>query len=139
MAIRARVRRNVSKKSIELGMLEDLVHEASSLVLEIEQAQARVKELMPIIEMHLKEAGLAEFKASNGGRAYHETPSGRSTSVIDPAKYRKLVSDRDFMASVSVLKKNAEKFLGSKELGKITTTYPPAPKEPVLKIDKATS
>ena len=115
--------------------LKNLVSEVGDAQKEIARLTAFIKETMPRIEIHMKEAALTEYQASNGAIAHWVTPMGRASSTINVAGFKKLVSDKDFMASVSVTKKAASELLGERELAKITTTTSGSPKEPELKVE----
>ena len=115
--------------------LKSLVNEVGDAQKEIERLTAFIKESMPKIETHLKGAALTEYQAANGALAHWVTPASRASSTISVEKFKKLVSDKDFMASVSVTKKAASALLGARELAKITTTIPASPKELELKVE----
>ena len=62
-----------------------------------------------------------------------ETPMGRSTTVIDPRKYKEMVDESAFFSSIVVGITKAREHLGEKQIEKISTTTPAAKKDPVLK------
>jgi hypothetical protein len=68
-------------------------------------------------------------------RAEVVIPQGRSSSVIDPENYYKLVSKEDFFESIKVSIEKAKKHLGTKELAKITEVTPGKRGEPTLSIE----
>jgi hypothetical protein len=135
MAMR-RINRGATGQQGNIRALKDLVDETGSAIAEIERLQELVKQNIPRIEIHMKEAAQLEFRSPNGSLAHYVTPASRATSHIDPEGFKKLVSEKDFMASVTVTKGKAEQFIGKKELDKITTKTPPAKKDPVLKVEK---
>lgn len=51
----------------------------------------------------------------------------RATNTIDPAKFRKMVEDSEFMQCVSIRIGDAKNFVGEARLEKITTTAKSAP------------
>lgn len=123
------------EQALHESALKNLVSEVGDAQKEIERLMAFIKESMPKIETHLKGAALTEYQAANGAIAHWVTPMGRATSTISVEGFKKLVSDKDFMAAVSVTKKAASELLGERELAKITTTTPASPKEPELKVE----
>lgn len=51
----------------------------------------------------------------------------RTTTTIDPVKYRAKVDDDEFMASVSIKIKDAEQYLGKAQMEKVSTKVTSAP------------
>lgn len=126
-----------NKKQQAMQQLEADVSNAASIQERISELSAELKALTQNIEDRMKAANLMEVVASDAIASF-ETPKGRSTSVINPYGFRKLVSEKEFMEAVTVQVKNAKQYLGEKELRKITTVYPPDKKSPVLKIRTVT-
>ena len=67
-----------------------------------------------------------------------ETPVGRSTTTIDPQKYFDLLDQgmltaEQFFSSVSVRITDARKYLGEKQIERISDAKIPEKKDPVLK------
>ena len=123
------------EQALHENALKSLVNEVGDAQKEIDRLTAFIKESMPKIETHLKGAALTEYQAANGALAHWVTPASRDTSTISVAGFKKLVHDKDFMASISVTRKAASELLGARELAKITTTIPASPKKPELKVE----
>lgn len=113
--------------------LRRLVSEVSQRMLTMEILQNEIKDRMPKLEEAMKEAGVANFSC-NKGDAIMQTPAGKSTTTIDPLGFYNEVDETDFFNSVKVPVTAAKKILSEKELEAISTTTPPAKKDPVLKV-----
>ena len=63
-----------------------------------------------------------------------EVPATRSTTHIDAAAYRKLVSPADFLDSVKVSVTKAKEYLGEKELASVSKVVPGETKPAVVNL-----
>lgn len=126
---RLRTRRAVdtSAPAVSTGLVDGI----GTLQAHIAELQAELSEKMSQLASELPQG-----KTFTDGeyQAVWQEQKGRSTSEIDTAKYKELVSEDDFTASVTVTKKEASKFVTGAQLEKITTVTPPAPKPPKLAV-----
>ena len=77
--------------------------------------------------------GILKVSASNS-EANLVTPKGRVTQKVRPKDFKGIVSEDDFMDSVSVTITAAKKVLSEKELKKVVDIIEPKAKEAVLKV-----
>lgn len=61
---------------------------------------------------------------------------GKATNVIDPAGFRELVSDEEFMAAIRVSSERAKELLSGKELKGITDSVPAKLGEEVIEVSR---
>ncbi len=100
-----------------------------------DQAQAKVDLALAYqqLEEQLKEAQLSTHSTKKA-LALYETPGSRSTTTVNVPKFKKVVSEEDFLLSVSVSVAAAKKILSDKEFAAVTDTKAATKKKPQLVV-----
>lgn len=104
--------------------------EAAALEAKIKNEKKELDRLMDIdrIDTYTTRIAVAEHVAS----------AGKTVNVIDGPKFHERVGDKDFYESITVSVTKAKNLVPLKELETMTTSIPPKPGVPKLRVRKLT-
>lgn len=128
----ALARRTRKVATVDVDASYDEVIEKLQLIAEIDAEHARIADAYTKRRAVLEEEVEHSLKASGHSaiddgvlRAQMVTPPGRSTTYIDPQKFRKYVGDDAFWKCVKVGVTEAKQFVSEKEMPKAGATVTP--------------
>lgn len=134
MARVMRVRGTAASNSGKADSAVDVLHSIAVAMREVAALNKRIEEQTAVLYRMMKASKVVEADDTLATAVVH-TPIGRSSTWIDPVKFRKAVADdKTFYASVSVGVKAAKQVLGQKEIDAISVKTPGAPGEETVKI-----
>lgn len=84
----------------------------------------------------LYKQGSAEVVSDGIYEVKMHTPQGRSSTVIDPQKFKKFAGDEAFWKCCKIGVTEAKTFVSEKEMTKVATVTPGKPGEPEVVIEK---
>ena len=132
---RVRIRKN---KVSHLGSTDKA--ELTKKVNTIVKAQIAAKEATILAKRKTEELqelmdslGVTQHTTDKGVAEYY-TPAGKATRTVDVTALKSMVTQEDFLNTVTAPIGKVKKILTDAELGKITTVREPAKKEPVLRV-----
>ena len=117
-----RVRQNRSEK-VDTSVMDDLMKSIANSQDEV--AKLGIKITADLAALHkLMGAAKTKFHQVENIVAEVYCPAGRATNVIDPKKFKKAVSEKDFWESVTVGVTKAKALLPDKVVAGMTKTIP---------------
>ena len=137
MAEKKRVRVRRTKEAILTAankrQLGNQLDEIVEMMREVAELNEKIKQETEAMETMMQKFGIKEYNTLHG-EAEIETPAPRATTVIDPALFKDLVTDEEFMECVSIGVTKAKKVITGRDLDKVSERKMSAPKPAKLVI-----
>lgn len=96
----------------------------------LDKAQAAIAELDSEAKALLTSLQLKEYEVPGKGTHYLKPTRGRGSNEINAKKFKELVSDKEFWATITVPVGKAKELLGEKTVEQISTYTPGKEGEP---------
>ena len=105
----------------------------AELYRQVQAANAAMKDLAEGIGIAMEASACSEFHTCQAD-AERVKPRSNPRRTVTPEKFKAKVSEKDFLASVSITIKAAEAVLSKKEIESVVETQKAKPTKPALKI-----